>query len=94
MKANGGPKRELRLLATAAAGDAWLFLSTSGAFVEQLRAPIDASGFAYQHSRSVWVKLRRADEPRTAPSSWVALTVAHPNRATKIVPLISGNPTR
>ena len=34
------------------------------------------------------------DEPRTAPSSWIALAVAHPNRATEIIPLISGNCTR
>jgi hypothetical protein len=46
MKANGGPKRELRLLASVAAGDAWLFLSTSGAFVEPLGALMDALGFA------------------------------------------------
>ena len=43
---------------------------------------------------SVWIKLRHADEPRSAPSSWIAVAVAHPNRATKIVPLFSGNCTR
>ena len=30
----------------------------------------------------------------TAPSSWIALAVAHPNRATEIIPLISGNCAR
>ena len=29
-----GPKRELRLLASVAARDAWLLLSTSGPFIE------------------------------------------------------------
>ena len=42
----GGPKWEFRLLASVAAGDAWLLLSPSGPFVEQLRALMDASGFA------------------------------------------------
>jgi hypothetical protein len=94
MKANGGPKRELRLLASVAAGDAWLFLFTSGRFVEQLRALMDASGFAYQHSRLRLGQAPAQRRPRTAPSSWIALAVAHPNRATETVPLISGNRTR
>jgi hypothetical protein len=93
MKADGS-KVEFRLLALVAAGDAWLFLSPSGPFVEQLRALMDALGFAYQHSR---LRLRQAParhEPRNRAVLLIALAVAHPNRATEIIPLISGNCTR
>jgi hypothetical protein len=44
------PERELRLLASVAARDAWLLLSTSGTFVEQLRALMDTLGFAKARS--------------------------------------------
>jgi hypothetical protein len=50
-ESQGGPKRELRLLASVAARDAWLLLATSGRFVEQLHALMDPSGFAQQHGR-------------------------------------------
>ena len=32
--------------------------------------------------------------PRTTLRPWIALAVAHPNRATKIIPLFSGNCAR
>jgi hypothetical protein len=69
-------------------------LSASGPFVEQLRALMDASGFAYQHSR---LRLRQAParhEPRNRAVLLIALAVAHPNRATEIIPLFSGNCAR
>jgi hypothetical protein len=41
-----GPERELRLLASVGARDAWLLLSTSVSFIEEARALMDAPGFA------------------------------------------------
>jgi hypothetical protein len=95
-KANGGPNRKLRLLASVAARDAWLFCPTSGPSVEQLRARMDTSGLADQHSR---IRVRQAPARPTnrgpTPSSWIAFTaVVHPNRATRIIPLFSGNCAR
>jgi hypothetical protein len=89
-----GPERELRLLASVAARDAWLLLSTSGTFIGQVRALMDVSGFARQHGRLRLGQTPARRRPRTTASSWIALAVAHPNRATDIVPLFSGNCTR
>jgi hypothetical protein len=66
----------------------------SPAGVEQLRASMDASGFAYQHSRlRLRQGFRATDEPRNSAVG-MALAVAHPNRLTEIVPLFSGNCAR
>jgi hypothetical protein len=61
-----------------AARDALALFSRAAPFFEQLGTLMNASCFAQRHSAFFWF----------------AFPIAHPNRATEIVPLISGNSTR
>ena len=71
-----------------------LFLSTSGAFVEQRVRAYGRLGLRLPAHRFVLLSSGAVANGGPTPFSWVALTVAHPNRATKIIPLFSGNWTR
>jgi hypothetical protein len=90
-----GPEAGIAVLASLAVGDAWLFLSASGSFVEQnarahgrlkLRLPAQSSPSTSSSGAP--------DEPRNRAVLLIALAVTHPNRATKIIPLFSGKRAR
>jgi hypothetical protein len=89
-----GPERELRLLASVAAGDAWLFCPRAGPSLSSC-----ARSWTPRASLTSTVASSESGSGSGAAATVSAfllnrLAVAHPNRATEIIPLFSGNCAR